>query len=407
MKSFINCSLLSLALGSQLTSGFVDPNEDQHEVFAGSHANVAAIEKRLVQLSPMEMRWVTEDEKLELKRQRINFMDITDHQHLGSENALRAAPIAKQTIQYPSKPKFQADVKPLLKELNEDNMKANLEKFTSFWTRYYKSDTGKESSEWLLSRVKATAEPIHDKLKLAPFPHAWPQSSIIASIPGKTSKNVVIGAHQDSINLSDPSNGRSPGADDDGSGTVVILEAFRVLAEHLKKSGQQFENTVEFHWYSAEEPGMLGSQEIFSQYEKEGRDVVAMLQQDMAGFIKNTLEAGKPESVGVITDFVDEGLTEFIKKIITEYCDIPYVLTKCGYACSDHASASKAGYPSAFVIESAFIDSNLQNMHTTEDKIEHLSFEHMLQHAKMTLGFVYELGNADFGGNQNKHSDEL
>ncbi|KAL7268220.1 Leucine aminopeptidase 1, partial [Rhizina undulata] len=180
------------------------------------------------------------------------------------------------------------------------------------------SGTGKESSEWLLSRVNATAEPIHDKLKLAPFPHTWPQSSIIASIPGKRSKIVVIGAHQDSVNLYFPSMFRSPGADDDGSGTVTILEAFRVLAEHLKKSGQQFENTVEFHWYSAEEGGLLGSQAIFSKYEKEGWDVVAMLQQDMTGFVKKTLEAGKPESVGVITDYVDEGLTEFIKKVITE-----------------------------------------------------------------------------------------
>jgi hypothetical protein len=36
------------------------------------------------------------------------------------------------------------------------------------------------------------------------------------------------------------------------------------------------ENTVEFHWYSAEEGGLLGSQAIFSAYEKQGRDVKAM-----------------------------------------------------------------------------------------------------------------------------------
>ena len=68
-----------------------------------------------------------------------------------------------------------------------------------------------------------------------------------------------------------------------------------------------------------------------------------MLQQDMTGYVQKTLDAGLPESVGVITDFVDQGLTEFIKTVITDYCDIPYVETKCGYACSDHASATKAG----------------------------------------------------------------
>lgn len=43
-------------------------------------------------------------------------------------------------------------------------------------------------------------------------------------------------------------------------------------------------------------------------------------------------------------------LTEFNKKLVETYLDIPWVGTKCGYACSDHASFSKAGYPSSFTI---------------------------------------------------------
>lgn len=51
--------------------------------------------------------------------------------------------------------------------------------------------------------------------------------------------------------------------------------------------------------------------------------------------------------------------------MIEQYCDIPYVLTECGYACSDHASASKAGYRSAFVIESSFEMSD-DHIHTSD-----------------------------------------
>ena len=43
-----------------------------------------------------------------------------------------------------------------------------------------------------------------------------------------------------------------------------------------------------------------------------------MLQQDMTGFVQKTLDAGQPESVGVIMDFVDPGLTKFIKTVIEE-----------------------------------------------------------------------------------------
>lgn len=221
------------------------------------------------------------------------------------------------------------------------------------------------------------------------------QNSIIATLPGKSEKAIVIGAHQDSINLFLPSILSAPGADDDGSGTVTILEALRVILQDRDIAQGKAENTLEFHWYSAEEGGLLGSQAIFQSYQKEGRDVKAMLQQDMTGYTHGTVEAGEPESVGVITDFVDPGLTEFIKQVVTTYCEIPYIETKCGYACSDHASASKAGYPSAFVIESDFKYSD-NKIHTTEDKIEYLDFNHMLQHARLTLGLAYELAFAKF-----------
>ena len=311
----------------------------------------------------------------------INFMDITETQSLGE--SIRTT----KKVSFPSKTAHNATIGPLLKELEKDNMRKHLEKFTSFHTRYYKSSYGAESSAWLYTTVNDTitkSGAADHGAFVKVFPHSWGQASIIATIPGKSNKTVVIGAHQDSINLFLPSILAAPGADDDGSGTVTILEALRVLlkSEDVKKG--KANNTIEFHWYSAEEGGLLGSQAIFSSYEKEKRDVRAMLQQDMTGYVKGTLDAGLPESVGVITDFVDAGLTEFIKEVITDYCDIPYVLTKCGYACSDHASASKAGYPSGFVIESDFKHSD-KKIHTTEDKIEYLSFDHMLQHAKLTV----------------------
>ncbi|KAK6353256.1 Leucine aminopeptidase 1 [Orbilia brochopaga] len=346
-------------------------------------------ELRLIELEPGVTKKVTEQEKWDLKRAGVNFMDITDHE----DSYIQIA--SKTVYKYPSKPQHEAIIRPLLAKLNKDNMKQHLEKFTSFYTRYFRSSSGAESSRWLLGQVSGTAA-ANPLVSVTPFIHSWGQNSIIAHVAGPVSgqnisdKRVVIGAHQDSVNLLLPMFLRSPGADDDGSGTVTILEAFRVLVE----AALPLKNPVEFHWYSAEEGGLLGSQAIFTEYSKLGYKVGAMLQQDMTGYVKKTLDAGKPESVGVITDYVDPGLTAFIKEVITTYCDIPYVETKCGYACSDHASASKAGYQSAFVIESAFDDSD-DKIHTTEDRIEYLSFDHMLQHAKMTLALALELGMAD------------
>jgi len=384
-------SVLISLYAAWLATAIAHPKDPQI-VLKEPQATITEPDEYLIELSPGETRWVTEEEKWALRRQNINFFDITHNEGLGTLNSRPNS----NSVKFPSKPAHNETIAPLLKELKKENMRAHLETFTSFHTRYYKSQYGVESSAWLLEQVKKTlaySGAVNASVKA--FPHPWGQASIIATIPGKSDKTVVIGAHQDSINLFLPSIFAAPGADDDGSGTVTILEALRVLLKSEAVRNSEADNTIEFHWYSAEEGGLLGSQAIFQSYEKEGRDVKAMLQQDMTGYIQKTLDAGEPESVGVITDFVDPGLTEFIKKVITMYCGIPYVLTKCGYACSDHASASKAGYPSAFVIESDFKYSD-NKIHTTEDKIEYLSFDHMLEHARLTLGLVYELAFAEF-----------
>ncbi|KAL7628971.1 Leucine aminopeptidase 1 [Parahypoxylon ruwenzoriense] len=391
----MKASLLAFLLPAAASARFIEANEI-NRVLPSMDAlleDVETLEQYLIELSPGETRWVTEEEKWALRRAGQRFMDITHNSDLG---ALRLA--SRSTPVFPKEVQLQSQINPLLENLSKDLMQEHLEKFTSFHTRYYKSDYGRQSSEWLLKTVHDTIkEAGADKygVKAEHFEHSWGQNSIIATIPGKSNSTVVIGAHQDSINLWLPSILAAPGADDDGSGTVTILEAFRVLLSSEEVINGNASNTIEFHWYSAEEGGLLGSQAIFSEYEKQGRDVKAMLQQDMTGYVQGTLDAGEPESVGVITDFVDSGLTAFIKKVIEEYCEIPWVETKCGYACSDHASASKAGYASAFVIESTFDESD-KLIHSTDDLIKYLSFDHMLQHARMTLSLVYELGFTDF-----------
>jgi len=83
----------------------------------------------------------------------------------------------------------------------------------------------------------------------------------------------------DSINLSSPTSGRAPGADDDGTGVVNLLEALRaLLAANFKPT-----NPVEFHWYAAEEAGLLGSQAIAANYKSKGVNVQAFMELDMSG----------------------------------------------------------------------------------------------------------------------------
>lgn len=98
--------------------------------------------------------------------------------------------------------------------------------------------------------------------------------------------------------------------------------------------------------------------------------------------------------MGVITDRTDPSLTTFIRKVITAYTSVGYVDTECGYGCSDHSSATAAGYPSSFVIEADF-DKISPYIHTDGDTLDTVDYGHVREHAQMVLGYAYELVFAD------------
>ncbi|CAA7259515.1 unnamed protein product [Cyclocybe aegerita] len=360
--------------------------------------------RRLVQMEGQAPVWMTELEKIQAKAQGLKFFDITEAQDLGSSTRL----VLKQDT-FPI-PNATETVRPILKKLSVKGPRENLEKFSSFRTRHYRSDTGKESQKWLLTKIfeitsEYASESLRDNIRTTEFTHSWGQNSIITRIKGSSSTDdgvVVIGAHQDSTNMWPflP----APGADDDGSGTVTILESYRsLLAADFHPV-----RTIEFHWYSAEEGGLLGSQAVAKDYAQRSVNILAMSQFDMTAWVKK----GTREEVGIITDFTDEG--HVTNALVDLYLDIPYVETKCGYACSDHASWGKAGYPSSFTIgqskspfgvyslnfhipESSFENSN-KNIHSTNDRIDisdEFSFDHMLEFSKLAVAFAVELGGYD------------
>lgn len=339
-------------------------------------------ELRLIQLEDAtDPVWMTELEKIVAKADGKKFFDITED----PENFATSYQVTTSK-KFPA-PSLPEDVASVIGLLSTDGPEENLKIFSNFRTRYYRSSTGKESQQWLAAKIFDITQtsPMKDDITITEFPHSWGQYSIIAQIPGSASNDtIIISAHQDSTNLWPflP----APGADDDGSGSVTILEAYRALL----LSEFQPKNNVEFHWYSAEEGGLLGSQAVAHDYRAHNASVLAQIQFDMTAFVKE----GTREEVGVITDFVDPHVVEFVKQLVDAYLDIPWVETQCGYACSDHASWTKNGYPSSFSIESSFENSN-HAIHSTGDRwdIPEFSFDHMLEFSKLAVAFAVELAD--------------
>ncbi|TFK55290.1 Zn-dependent exopeptidase [Heliocybe sulcata] len=350
-------------------------------------------EPRLLKIwGEQEAEWLTEGDKLRLHRQGLKFTDITETRNLGQKNKVKVQAATEfPEISYGTK------IRDVISHLSAHDMRDNLEKLTSFFNRFYKSENGGASSHWLylqvLTYIIAKADPTIP-LSIRKFTHSFPQSSIIARFePRYPSSNktaaVIIGAHQDSANYLHPLL-PAPGADDDGSGTVTILEAFRVLVERNLTP----EYPVEFHWYAGEEGGLLGSRPIAAEYEMLGRDVRGMLQFDMTAYTKTN----HTPTVAFITTDVNTPLTEYAVSLSKEYADYPVQLAKLfPRAGSDHMSWHDAGYKAGFATEGDPYTEFDPYVHTSVNDTMYLpdgefSFEHALEFSKVAVAFAVELG---------------
>lgn len=288
-------------------------------------------------------------------------MDITDHITLDNPD------FVGEVDPIPERPSKQSIVLPLIRNIKTENLVATVQKLSSFHTRYYTTDDGVEAAKYISRAFQAIISTSRrTDASVTFFEHSWKQPSVIARIEGSGPNRdqvVIISAHEDSINQGGFLN--APGADDDASGVSCVIEAFRAILE----SGYKPSRTLEFHTYAAEEVGLRGSQDVANKYRSLGKFVHGHLQLDMTMYTKT------PENIVIMTDNVDSDLTSFLVKLVPEYTKKNVVFSKCGYACSDHASWNRAGYRTCMPAETLFEDSN-PYMHSVKDLLDKLTPEH-------------------------------
>lgn len=90
------------------------------------------------------------------------------------------------------------------------------------------------------------------------------------------SEYVVVGGHYDSISQSTSTS--APGAEDNGSGTALVMELARISA------GRDFERSIQFVLFDAEEQGLIGSQRFVSTAVAQGRNIVGAILHDMVAY---------------------------------------------------------------------------------------------------------------------------
>jgi bacterial leucyl aminopeptidase len=154
---------------------------------------------------------------------------VTDHWRVAEQEPVMMLPI-------PTKLQHQKTLHKLIKQVNVSSIEENLLKLTSFHTRFYRTSSGAAASEWIQSVLEGYQSTASKgwNITIKPFEHSWVQNSIIVRLEDTNNTNkevyedakegvMILGAHLDSVNWLNPWWGRSPGADDDGSGTSLSL----------------------------------------------------------------------------------------------------------------------------------------------------------------------------------------
>jgi bacterial leucyl aminopeptidase len=261
---------------------------------------------------------------------------------------------------------------------------STIEELSAFHNRYYTSASGAEATEFIAQKWRNLVAHRSDA-SVELFRHGgWPQASVILTIQGVSDEIIIVGGHADSTaGFMGQARSRAPGADDNASGIATMTEVIRVLM------GQNYrpQKTLKFMAYAAEEVGLRGSQEIAQLYQREGRQVIGVLQLDMTNF------PGPSFDIVLISDFTNAEQNAFIGSLVDQYLpELSWGYDRCGYACSDHASWTRSGFPASIPFEATNRERN-PHIHTARDTLDRLSADssHAAKFARLAVAYVIEM----------------
>ncbi len=212
------------------------------------------------------------------------------------------------------------------------------------YTRYSTSDSNKYVAvPWIRDRFIAYG---CDSVYLDYFSSSY-GPNIIGIKRGllypQLSRYCVIGGHMDCV----PSSGYAPGADDNASGTTAVLEAARVMRNF------NFENTIVYIAFNAEEQGLIGSRATADSSYARGDTILGMFNYDMIGYVespnRDTMNAHYTTAVAGCSLFV----CQFYQAVADTYTQLKIRRVRntgtSGY--SDHARYWQRGYKAMLGIE--------------------------------------------------------
>jgi Zn-dependent M28 family amino/carboxypeptidase len=229
--------------------------------------------------------------------------------------------------------------------------------------------------------------------------------NVVAIVPGSDPKLagefVAYGAHIDHVGVRTGGTGDMiyNGADDDGSGTVGILEI-----AHALLIGPRPKRSSLFVWHCGEEKGMWGSEWYVEKPTVGLKSIVAQLNIDMIGRSKpagdtnpaNKVLTGPNEVYVVGSTMMSTDLQKTSESVNKKFLNIAFNYkyddpkdTERIFFRSDHYSYAKKGIPIIF-----YFDGVHEDYHRVGDEPQKIDYEKLSKVTRTVYATGWELANA-------------
>jgi hypothetical protein len=315
----------------------------------------------------------------------------------------------------------------LVAAVSQDRLQRMLTTLAGFGTRESMSTTTSPTRgigaarQWIfdeLTRSSPRLQVSFDTHVIAPqgrFTRQTELRNVMAVLPGRTSRRIYITGHYDSLNLGmggqqalNAAGGQNPqaradfdhdadapGANDDGSGTVLTMELARVFAE----SGLQFDATLVFMCWAGEEQGLVGSSAHAQALAAQKVPVEANFNNDIVGNSRGGNGVVDAETVRVYSvgpeDSMSRSLARYVARVAALYVPAHRIRLmaredRFGRG-SDHSSFTRQGFPAVVFREA---NENFSKQHTANDTLDGVDFAYLAQNARVNAAAAASLALA-------------
>lgn len=323
-------------------------------------------------------------------------------------------------------------------EVSPARLRADLETLVGFGTRHTASETKSNkrgigaARRWTEAQFKAMSAACGGCLEIAlpaatitapRLPNPTEVVDVLAIQRGTADPNrvIIISAHIDS-RASDVMDAKidAPGANDDGSGTVAVLEAARLLSK------RKFPATLVYAVLSGEEQGLHGGKILADYAKAQGWRVEAVLNNDIIGnsegasgvknstrvrvFAEGTKATETPEQAnrrrynGGEVDSPARNLSRFLDRLADAHLpnlDVAMIYRTDRFGRGgDQVRMAEAGFPAVRISEGAeHYDRQHQDVRVEDgrrygDTIDGVDFEYLAQVTRLNILAMAALASA-------------